>query len=246
MNRAEFNRLIRNPDFIEPASVSGLREVLQIFPWFHSAHMLVLKVLSATDDVRFGTQLKESAPWVSDRERLWVLLNERIEIERDEEQNIPDIVDDPVEDIGGGLLQLDGQPVDTGVIEGVSASGEKLSEEHFTLEDDDEADNAEKILQVSEEEEELSPDELIEQFILSSPGINVNREKKPEPGEDLSVPHNVPGAGLVSETLAGIYTEQGYYSRAIEVYEKLCLKFPEKCSYFATQIKKINDIINRE
>jgi len=40
-------------------------------------------------------------------------------------------------------------------------------------------------------------------------------------------------AGLVTETLAGIYAKQGNTAKAIEAYRKLALKYPEKSAYFA-------------
>lgn len=44
---------------------------------------------------------------------------------------------------------------------------------------------------------------------------------------------------IVTETLAQIYAAQGAIEKAIRVYNKLSLKFPEKNDYFASQIKKI-------
>lgn len=46
---------------------------------------------------------------------------------------------------------------------------------------------------------------------------------------------------LVSETLAGIYAEQGYTERAIEIYNALSLQSPEKSAYFATLVEKLKN-----
>ncbi|MCX6352611.1 MAG: hypothetical protein NTX03_12255 [Bacteroidetes bacterium] len=44
---------------------------------------------------------------------------------------------------------------------------------------------------------------------------------------------------IATETLAQIYLEQELYNKAIEVYQRLCLKFPEKNTYFAALIEEI-------
>jgi tetratricopeptide (TPR) repeat protein len=44
---------------------------------------------------------------------------------------------------------------------------------------------------------------------------------------------------LMTETLAGIYIKQGHYDKAINIFEKLSLKYPEKSVYFAQQIEKV-------
>ncbi len=85
--------------------------------------------------------------------------------------------------------------------------------------------------------------ELIDKFISANPRIEPRADKTEHPLEDLSTQYVEEKGGFVTETLARIYVSQGYYSKAIDIYEKLCLKFPEKSGYFATQIEKIKAII---
>ncbi len=47
---------------------------------------------------------------------------------------------------------------------------------------------------------------------------------------------------LMTETLARIYLEQKNYDKAIQSYKILSLKYPEKSSFFANQIKAIEQL----
>ncbi len=51
---------------------------------------------------------------------------------------------------------------------------------------------------------------------------------------------------IVSETLANIYTKQGLYKKAIIMYEKLGLHYPDKYTYFAGLIEQIKSAHNIE
>jgi tetratricopeptide (TPR) repeat protein len=87
--------------------------------------------------------------------------------------------------------------------------------------------------------------ELIDKFIFANPRIEPVREKSDKPIEDISKPFVEERGNFVTETLARIYVNQGYFSRAIDIYEKLSLKFPEKSSYFASQIEKVKELIKK-
>ncbi len=47
--------------------------------------------------------------------------------------------------------------------------------------------------------------------------------------------------GFCTEALAEIYAEQGYFERAKDIYAKLILAEPEKNTYFASLIEKLNE-----
>lgn len=49
------------------------------------------------------------------------------------------------------------------------------------------------------------------------------------------------GDDFCTETLAGIYEEQGYYEQARNIYSRLLLNFPEKSAYFAALIDKLDN-----
>ncbi|MBI5540715.1 MAG: hypothetical protein HY951_11690 [Bacteroidia bacterium] len=85
-----------------------------------------------------------------------------------------------------------------------------------------------------------NPD-LIEAFIKSEPRLSFKiapensnlRQKEP------LISHNE--IELVSESLADIYAKQGLTEKAISMYEKLALQYPEKNIYFANLILKIKE-----
>ncbi len=46
---------------------------------------------------------------------------------------------------------------------------------------------------------------------------------------------------VLSETLARLYAKQGHREKAISMYQRLCLAFPEKSAYFAAEIDKLKN-----
>jgi hypothetical protein len=85
--------------------------------------------------------------------------------------------------------------------------------------------------------------QLIDKFLKEEPRIQM-RKDLPEKQEDLSASSTYEHPQLVTETLAQIYNKQGNKVKALDIYEKLCLKFPEKSSYFAQKILDIKKEIN--
>jgi hypothetical protein len=84
---------------------------------------------------------------------------------------------------------------------------------------------------------------IIERFIQEEPQI------KPQSSDKLDTENKAKKSSedrdeLVTETLAGIYTDQMLYHKAIASYRKLMLKFPEKSRYFAEKIEQLEKKTN--
>ena len=87
-------------------------------------------------------------------------------------------------------------------------------------------------------------EDLIDKFIRDSPGIP-RGEDVPPSDRDLSQPSSMDSDSFMTETLARIYEKQGLLKKAIYAYEKLSLKYPEKSTYFATQINRIKSNLDK-
>jgi hypothetical protein len=88
------------------------------------------------------------------------------------------------------------------------------------------------------DDEKKKKAEIIDKFIETNPKISPIKQTTIVPAVqfDLNTEDN---SYLMTETLARVYLEQKKYTKAIQAYEILILKYPEKITFFADRISDI-------
>ncbi|NNF32153.1 MAG: hypothetical protein HKN66_12225 [Flavobacteriaceae bacterium] len=86
--------------------------------------------------------------------------------------------------------------------------------------------------------------ELIEKFIQDNPKIEP--ERRGEKKKNLAKAFTQTPETLMTETLARVYVQQKNYKKALQAYNILILKYPEKSGFFADQIRAIKKLINTD
>ncbi len=80
--------------------------------------------------------------------------------------------------------------------------------------------------------------DLIDTFLARNPKISFRQPEPESKEEDIQGNQN---DDYISETLADILMSQGHTVKAIIMFEKLALKYPEKNSYFASRILELKN-----
>lgn len=83
---------------------------------------------------------------------------------------------------------------------------------------------------------------MVDKFIQNDPKITPQKTEFFTPGNVAKI-SIIDNEAFVSETLAKIYEKQGYFQKAMRVYEKLSLKIPEKSAYFASRLKELDTLL---
>jgi tetratricopeptide (TPR) repeat protein len=269
MNTNDYINLLNNSKAINDKQTLVLETIVNEFPFYQSARALYLKGLYNQESFRYNYELKKTAAHTTDRSVLFdFITSDDFKIFQQEvydkyQAEIQSIIVSDFEYVEEEKkpFTLDTKPESNNVTETISISEQKETnkEVEAALEigkpfqfDKNETHSFSEWLQlakiapiVREETEKhmnLSSElekkfDLIEKFIELNPKI-------PQAKDTTAVPINIAKSNetpssIMTETLAQIYLEQKKYSKAIQAYEILILKYPEKSSFFADRIKNI-------
>ena len=269
MTRDQLLRNIGDPSLLDERTLGELREILEEYPYFQSAHLLFVFNLQKENNFRFASQLKTSAIYATDRKVLYRLLNPGPEKKRMPDHALEiEVVSHPgqttsieLADDGHEAENAPAESIPPSKTQNVKDTGELLNfdlpENAYMLEGTENeaekplADLAKEISQqgartdkVKEPEQKAS---LIDRFIKDNPAFTVKPAESSAITEKINrhldtAPEN---EEFITETLARIYVKQGLYQKAITAFRKLSVKYPEKSVYFARQIDEVTNLLNK-
>ena len=111
------------------------------------------------------------------------------------------------------------------------------------------AASPEYVLEGKVDPDSMDNTSLIDKFLTSKPFFKkirneeeIQQEEKPD--DEIIKNSLSENDEIITETLALIYFKQKKYEKAIEAFQKLSLKYPEKSIYFAARIKDIETLKN--
>jgi len=221
MTADQIYQIIQAPEKLNQETLPLLKELTERHPAFETGWILYLKNLKNLNDSSFEQELINGAIRIHDRRKLYLFLNEKA-WETEPQQS-------------GSAELASGEEPD--IYNLIFPSEYRLQTPEKTEETIDEA--AQSIQKKTEKK--LS---LIEKFLEAQPKMPQVKEQESFSPIDSQKQKEFENDDFVTETLASIYAQQGYYKKAIQIFEKLSLKYPEKSTYFAGQIEKIKNLMN--
>src|SRR3989339_534098 len=96
MNREKFIAYLKNPETLNESSLMDVMEVVREYPYFQTAHLLLLKNLHNQEDIKYNNQLKVSSAYITDRKILHKLIFSKLIQNVSVAQQIP-VYDEQIE-----------------------------------------------------------------------------------------------------------------------------------------------------
>ena len=228
MDSNELKKYIDRPDSLNKEQSGELQKLIKQYPYCTTLHLLFLKSLYNSKYDQFEDYLHQSSAFIHNREHFYEWLhhsdNSETEVkEGDHHANTSEKFTHETQEERESRFKDELRQ-----IEKEKDFSRKLESEN-TSED------------VKSNNKQNNSSELINEFINNEPKIVPDKEsdfKEETQKADSSIQDN---QEFISETLAQIYQRQGKINKAIEIYEKLSLKFPEKKRYFAQIIQDLKD-----
>ena len=264
MNLTDYTYLINKPDAISKKQTDALGKVLDKFPFFQSARAIRLKGLFNQNSFKYNYALKVAAAHTTDRTVLFdfITSNTFVAIQKGlYEKKIQELLEISVVDSEIITPEIQLEPkintLEQSILSTIKSSAQIEVEENlkigtpldFSINEKHSFQEWLQLYRIQPIEREIKSEvdfvdeekkkkaKLIDKFIEASPKISpIKQGKESYTSFEINKADN---SYLMTETLARVYLEQKKYQKAIQAYEILILKYPEKSSFFADRISDI-------
>ena len=199
---------------IDKLNLKTLEEYIDLYPWYSAGYLELYRRLG--DTAVSEELLSKAAPRLFSREPLY-----RLYVEKSGTIPLPTDIEGT---ISGEIIEVGTEKVSDTKF--VLAGGDYFSKKDF-------------------ENIALDRNMPLDKFIEDKPSLlrsaleNRNKESSSSDKEFDGFDAIFDDSEFYTETLATVYAEQGYNKRALEIYAKLILLYPEKNSYFASLVKEL-------
>ncbi|MCB2197193.1 MAG: hypothetical protein KQH79_15135 [Bacteroidetes bacterium] len=158
INNADISVLIENPGMLKNANIEQLSELVEFYPYFQTAHILLLKALKDNGSDDFQPQLGKSSIYISDRDLLFKFLNQEFKIENKQVEEVTEVVNkEDQKEEKKDTNQLKNKKVRRKIVDSAEGMGANISETissqivFSTLKDKDKLEYSSEIYFIEEE-----------------------------------------------------------------------------------------------
>ncbi len=234
--------LIEHPELMDKATLYELRELTALHPYYQPARLLLLQNLYLLHDSSFDDELRRAAVYITDRTRLFDLVEARHYRLRPAKHSAASATSGSdrtmslIDDFLGTSPSSVSQSPTGSPRRKPTATDATIDYMAFLMGEDDSGEGSDKA-------PEMKGQSLIDKFINEESGkmhLHENPEYAP-PTDEQS--HKSGDEGYFTATLARIYVKQGRYSKALEIIRRLNLNYPKKSAYFADQIRFLEKLV---
>ena len=230
---------IRRPDSLDAQAIDQLRSLVNKYPYYHSARVLLLHALYKRHSPDFNKELRCTAPLIPNRQALFALIEKKNFLADEERRKYDRDSLSPVESTDTTERLIDNflktQPQEQHSLSNpANASIDYiayiLQNEGLDLEEH------------TQTEETDGTDDIINTF-LNQDNVRIKIGEGIPEGPPETQTNETSQNEVLTETLAHIYIKQGKFEKAIEIIRRLSLKYPKKNRYFADQIRFMEKLI---
>ncbi len=240
MEKERLYELLETSGSFSAETVEELNNLLSEYPSFQTIRLLLSKNLYTADREQFEKTLAKTSIFVSDRKKLFYLINSckyapffpKQETVSSSERTLL-------------LLEafLENIPEDTEKGD-PAAELNMISSDYIAYADSLNSGFAEQ----PGKDVLLRHHDIIDSFLEKAEAneISITPLPKPEQSTAPGGEDEISGDGFLTETLAKIYIKQKKYEQALAIIRRLSLNYPKKSVYFATQIQFLEHLIINE